>query len=116
MAQEADRRRDLQMLQFPHKLIQKKAFWSFWCFMAQEADWPKGFQMLQFLYKLITKESIWQLLVLHGSGARLAPGLSDASIPLQIDYNTKHFVASGASWLRTPIGPGAFRCFNSFTN
>jgi hypothetical protein len=84
--------------------------------MAQEADWPKGFQMLQFLYKLITKESILQLLVLHGSGARLAPGLSDASIPLQIDYNTKHFVASGASWLRTPIGPGAFRCFNSFTN
>ena len=74
--------------------------------MAQEADWPKGFQMLQFLYKLITKESIWQLLVLHGSGARLAPGLSHASIPLPIHYNTKHLEASGASWLRTPIGPG----------
>ena len=58
--------------------------------MAQEADRLRDLQMLQFLYKLITKESILELLVLHGSGGRLVQGLSDASIPLEIDYKRKH--------------------------
>ena len=50
--------------------------------MAQEADRAESLQMLQFLYKLITKQSILELLMLHGSGSRLAQGLSDTSIPL----------------------------------
>ena len=59
--------------------------------MAQEADRPKGLQMLQFLYKLITKQSISEPLGPHGSGGRSAQGLSNASIPLQIDNKTKDF-------------------------
>ena len=59
--------------------------------MAQEADRPKGFQMLQFLYKLFTKQNILEAWAHHGSGGRSAQGLSDASIPLQIDNKTKHF-------------------------
>jgi hypothetical protein len=103
------------MLQSLYKLITKQSILEP-LFMAQEADRLWDLQMLQFLYKLITKLSILEPLALHGSGGRSAQGRSDASIPLQIGNKTKHFGASGASWLRRAIRQILFKCFKSFTN